>query len=72
MTDVTETFLIRKGIFSKDVAQTSLSFAHDEQDGSLEVSSPASAVVEVDIVIWEAKIYRDNLPNYHHTCFPPF
>lgn len=54
------------------MAQTSLSFAHDEQDGSLEVSSAASAVVEVDIVIWEAKIYRDSLPNYHHTCFPPF
>lgn len=51
--NVPETYFMNKSGYLKNSTQTSFNFAHEEHEGSLELSIVVSTIVEDDILLWK-------------------
>ena len=51
--NVPETYFMNKSGYLKISTQTSFNFAHEEHEGSLELSTVVSTIVEDDILLWK-------------------
>lgn len=52
---------MNKSGYLKDSTQTSLNFAHEEHEGSLELSTVVSTILEEDILLWKTSHFAIHL-----------